>query len=266
MLLPWLALNSIAAPVLSSHECALLEVTHTNLSPADAEMVRAVYSEVVDRTGAEPAPIAQRLLEARGGFWDAYFMGASFSYSVYCSEYVELASESWNVLLCRESDDTEALDCGTAGLTLFSNGTLLSPSAEESKRNGVPASGKEPVVATPALYYNYVVSQDERPASEAARMPVVVSTIATWTSEQLQQPMAADSLRRELERALPWAGIPAATSKWNVLIEKQPGGHYYYSEEQFNLVVKTLSISVAIFDRRCHTLQQVDSKPADDGG
>ena len=97
-------------------------------------------------------------------------------------------------------------------------------------------------------------------------MPVVVSTIATWTSEQLQQPMAADSLRRELERALPWAGIPAATSKWNVLIEKQPGGHYYYSEEQFNLVVKTLSISVAIFDRRCHTLQQVDSKPADDGG
>ena len=265
-MLQWLALVA-SAPVVPrlSHECALLEVTHTNLSPTDAETVRALYSEVVDRSGVEPQPIAQRLLEVRGGFWDAYVMGAQFSYSVYCSEYVELSDVRWNVLLCRESDDEEATDCGAAGMTLYSNGTLLPPSTEELERNGLPER-RELAVATPRLYYNYLIPEGDRPASEAARMPLIVSVIATWTRDQLQQPMAADSLRREVERVLPWAGTAAATSKWNVLIEKHPGGHYYYSEEQFNLVVEALSISVAIFDRRCHTLQQVDTNPEIEGG
>ena len=55
-------------------------------------------------------------------------MGTAFSYALYCTEYVELASEKWNVLLCRESEDAEALRCGsTRPLTQYHNGTVGTP-------------------------------------------------------------------------------------------------------------------------------------------
>ena len=74
----------------------------------------------------------------------------------------------------------------------------------------------------------------------------------------VSRPDAADELRRRLEARWPRA-------KWNTLIERVDsgvGGHFYYSEEQFNLNVvgledashKSHSLSVAVFDRRCHTL------------
>ena len=91
---------------------------------------------------------------------------------------------------------------------------------------------------------------------------MLVSTIGRWTYDRLTQPNAADELRRDIGRALPWAGSEAGTGAlWNVLVEREAGTHYYYSEEQFNLMVQPASLSVAIFDRRCHTLQLVDGRP-----
>jgi hypothetical protein len=240
-----------ALPV-EPHSCSLVEIVHTNLTPGEAAEVQSIYSEVTSSTGTQPEPVARRLSQARGGFWDAYFMGAAFSYSVHCSEYVELASEKWNVLLCRESEDDEAYHCGSAGLTLYSNGTMSPRRLED---------GTKLAVATPSLYHNYLLPQAERAASEAARMPELVRMIGARTYDELQQPSAADALRRDVERALRWAGTEAAVGAlWNVLIEREAGGHYYYSEEQFNLEVKPASLTVAVFDRRCRTLQLVDGR------
>ena len=120
-------------------------------------------------TGAEPEPIARRLMAERGGFWDVYFLGTAFSYAVYCSEYVELASELWNVLLCREAEDSEALHCGAAGLTLYRNGTLQ------------PSGDGQRMAIKPSLYANYLVEPDEKPAAEAERMPQVVTELKLRT-------------------------------------------------------------------------------------
>ena len=49
----------------------------------------------------------------RRGFWDALFVGSAFAYSVTCSEFVELASDLWNILLCKESEDAEATKCSS---------------------------------------------------------------------------------------------------------------------------------------------------------
>jgi len=258
-----LALGILYMPVLTRalgvyepHSCSFVDVVHTNLPPRDVDLVRGIYLEVTDRTGSEPQPIAERLSKELGGFWDAYFMGSQFSYSVHCISYVELAGERWNVLLCRESEDAEAYHCGAVGLTLYSNGTLSPRRSDHTVLNHA-------AVAAPSMYENYLVQQPDRAASEAARMPMVVNALGSWTLKNLQQPGAADALRQEIERALPWAGTSSGVgAKWNVLIEREAGGHYYYSEEQFNLVVRAAAISVAIFDRRCYTLQIVDGRPS----
>lgn len=47
-------------------------------------------------------------------------------------------------------------------------------------------------------------------------------------------------------------------ARWNVLVERAPGGHFYYSEEQFNIEYGRATgrrLTIAIFDRRCHTLE-----------
>jgi|LauGreDrversion2_5_1035112.scaffolds.fasta_scaffold10462_3 hypothetical protein len=247
------AAASALAIGLEPHSCSLVSIVHTNLSPSEAMAVQAIYSEVTEHSGNKPEPIGTRLSESRGGFWDVFFMGAAFSYAVYCSEYVELASDVWNVLLCRESEDREALHCGSRGLTLYQNGTLLPERPELNGRR---------VAVTPSMYKNYIMPPEERPDAEKARMPVLVETIDAWTYDLISQPNSADRLRREVGRSLPWAGSEAGGGAlWNVLIEREAGGHFYYSEEEFHVELREASLRVTIFDRRCHTTQLVDGRP-----
>ena len=87
----------------TQHECALVSLVNTNLPPDAASAVVAVYQEEVELRGSGSAQhIGKRLAQLRGGFWDVFFMGTAFSYSVACSELVELASDSWNILICKE--------------------------------------------------------------------------------------------------------------------------------------------------------------------
>ena len=234
------------------HSCTLVTITHTNLDLREAASILQLYMEVTEVTGTLPEPISKRLQKERGGFWDVYFLGSSFSYSVRCLEYVEAAGAEWNVLMCRESVDEEAYSCGPKGpngLALYHNGTL---SRDEF------APQRLAVRATPTMYANYLVK--DKAVTEAARMPSVVAALQRLTAEELLRPTAADELRTALEARLP-------NALWNVLIERAAGGHYYYSEEQFNLDVQLESeepahpaphppLQVAVFDRRCDTLQR----------
>lgn len=45
--------------------------------------------------------ISQELSALYGGFWDVFVMGDSFSYAIYCIDYVELAGDYWTVLICK---------------------------------------------------------------------------------------------------------------------------------------------------------------------
>lgn len=244
--------SAAAVGLIEPHSCSQLNIVHTNMPAAAAEAIQLIYSEVTEKSGTEPEPISKRLTKERGGFWDAYFMGDAFSYSVYCSEYVELASDAWNVLLCRESEDDQAYHCGAAGLALYHNGTLT----PRELRASVPNLADQRVAAKADHYDNWLIDSE---LGLDERMPLVVKAIEAYTYGELQQPGAAEALRRVLEERLPWAGTPEGKpSKWNVLIERSAGGHYYYSEEQFNVLVDSVSIAVAVFDRRCHTLQLVD--------
>lgn len=235
---------------LEPHTCTLVDITHTNLPPLAADAVRAAYMEAAEVSATEPEPISKRLMRERGGFWDTYFMGSAFSYSVACIEYVELASDAWNVLLCQEAVDEEAYDCGPAGLTVWSNGTLAPP-AEDL---GATAEGFG-VEAVLDMYKNFLVQGDETAerALQAKRAPVVAAAIEERSVVALHQPGVADSIRRDLESRWPHA-------RWNVLVESADGahGHYYYSEEQFFFVAIMSSqgrrLSVSVFDRRCSTL------------
>lgn len=202
-----------------------------------------------DRINASVVDSIQRVRLIESRLQD--FMGSAFSYAVTCVEYVELASHEWNVLLCRESVDAEAEDCGLNPMTLYTNGTL-SP---------LPLDLTGTVDITPSYYANFLVEADEREALKAVRVATVTEIVRTFSYDRLQQPGAAEALRREISRALPWAGTPAGTDPlWNVLVERRAGGHYYYSEEQFNFMVDKASLSLAIFDRRCHTLTLVDGR------
>ena len=62
--------SSVLALGLEPNSCAMVDIVHTNLSPADAEQVMSLYLQVAEVSGEEPEPIAKQLLESRGGFWD----------------------------------------------------------------------------------------------------------------------------------------------------------------------------------------------------
>ena len=175
-------------------------------------------------------------------------MGGAFSYSVLCSEYVELASFQWNVLLCREAEDAEATRCGSnPGLSRYANGTL---SLAEDTGNGEGAHGRAFHLDT---YANYSVPAAQLAATNAARVPVVRSLLdGMLAASRLHAPDAADELRRQLSHVWP-------ETSWNVLVELRAGGHFYYSEEQFNFDLRGAgaeALSVAVFDRRCDTLER----------
>ena len=186
---------------------------------------------------------------------------------------VEMASMTWNILLCRQSEDKEATRCGVNGLTRFDNGTLAvqGPPLQHGlggvEGSGVDGAreGGEPIVKM-NKYANYMV--DDMLAAQKERVPVVEAMIYhAIASGELLHPMGASSLLRQLQRKWP-------ETMWNVLIEKNSGAHIYFCEEQFNFEVfgiklsattrndgvQPKAIAIAIFDRQCYTLEQEQKK------
>ena len=214
----------------------MVEITHTNMAHDDSIAILSIYQDELETLGPNAEAIAVRLMREFGGFWNAYFLGEAFSYSVYCIAYVELASRHLNVLLCKEAVDAEGEDCG-GGLTAYSNGTLTGPRL---------AGGS----ARLDHYANYQV--DAGDALERAKSSHVPVVLAMVDALELYAPRSAVALRSQLESRWPYA-------KWNVLVERNPGGHYYYSEEQFNLL--TPQLTLAVFDRRCYTLAHAQLGP-----
>ena len=210
------ALSSRAMPpTLTPHDhtCAQVDIVHTNL-PNAADLL-TLYQQSIELHGPKPDKVASALAGAHGGFWDVMMIGTEFSYSVTCSEYVELASDRWNVLLCREAEDAEATRCGE--MTRYTNGTL-------SDGGSAFAGGQYEVHLD--RYYNYMGADVE--AAKAERVPIVRRMLSAMLDHgTLHAPRAAEALRTTLLRW--WPG-----TSWQVLIEKNAGPQYYYSEEQFN--------------------------------
>ena len=144
--------------------------------------------------------------------------------------------------LRREAEDAEATRCGSSpGLSRYANGTL---SRAEDTGNGHGANGRSFHLDT---YANFSVSAALLAASSEARVPVVRTLLERMLqASRLHAPDAADELRRQLARTWP-------ETSWNVLVELRAGGHFYYSEEQFNFDLRgdgAEALSVAVFDRR----------------
>jgi len=77
-----------AAPIEpEQHMCAQVELVRTNLPEADALKVVNIFMEETSARGLDaPEPLSKRLAaEHHTGFWDVYFVGSAFSYSVTCS-------------------------------------------------------------------------------------------------------------------------------------------------------------------------------------
>ena len=213
---------ALALPQTPPHTCTEVDVVQTNLGDNAAAEVLRIYREVTEESGADPNPIAKRLMEVRGGFWDVMMIGTAFSYSVTCLEFVELASAEWNVLLCQEAVDADAEQCGS-GMRRYANGTLTVASGlSVTSGPSFSLDGELHV----DQYANYMTDDVER--ARAERVPVVQGLLeAMLAANALHTAHAADEVRRQL-----W---PEEERTWNVLVEVRAGGHYYYSEEQFNL-------------------------------
>ena len=225
-------------PVVVAHECSLVSLVRTSLDDVAAAAVVDIFVQETEAHGEKaPESISQRLSQLRGGFWDVYFVGSAFSYSVACLEMVELASDRWNILLCRESFDGDAQSCGPDGLTRYSNGTLT------------PLTHRlPPGMWTLNLYENWMT--DDKAAAQATRAPAVQQMLEMETRNgRIHTRNAADALLGFLQQTWP-------VTTWNVLVEVAAGAHYYYSEEQFNFHAREGQLSVAIFDRRCDTLER----------
>jgi hypothetical protein len=236
-----LSVRALAAAVPPPHTCALVELVRTSLPVTEATNLVRVFQEEAERRGVgAPEPLSRRLSEERGGFWDVLFIGNAFSYTVTCSEIVELASDAWNILLCRESEDEAAERCGPSRLARYANGTLARTPA--------------PPHASIRLerYANFMV--DDAAAAHAARVPQAERLVhEALRAGTLHSPGAAEALRKSVEALWP-------ETTWNVLVEnvERAGGQYYYAEEQFNFeaIFDGMTLSVAIFDRRCETLER----------
>ena len=172
--------------------CTAVDLVHTNLAHDEALSLMSLYLSVAEVSGTEPEPIAKSLMAKRGGFWDVYFMGTAFSYSVTCSEYVELANDKWNVLLCKEAEDSEAMRCGRGGLMRYANGTLTSSSSSSDLGGRFELD----------RYENFMTNEEsEKAAAREERVPVVRAALEAMRDDgTLHSPGAADKLRARL----PW--------------------------------------------------------------
>jgi len=236
------ALPTVIQP--PAHSCSEVEVTHTNLPAKSVSEVLSLYMATVDgvdlRQGQRGAHIteqlARQLSQQLGGFWDIYFLGGTFSYSVYCLSYVSLASSAWNVLLCREALDIDARDCGPSGLINFSNGTL--PAHTEAQEGG----RLEPRLT----FYDHYLDRSGRLRPQHER--TVAGVLASFSYGEIDASFAV-AVRRKVEGVWP-------ADRWNVIVEsldereELPAGKYLFSEE--HLVLMCGHLQVSIFDRRCY--------------
>lgn len=196
-----LAASATSAPVPEQHSCALVTLTHTNLPLDAASTIVDVYQNVIEGGFSEmsSSKIAAEIRKLRGGYWDVYFMGAAFSYSLTCIEYVELASAEWNVMMCRESVDEHADDCGKAGLTRYSNGTLTGSAADGA------------IIMQLDLYHNILAAslkQERALRRERAEGSVKRLLEQELRAGRLFSPGGADEIRHRLdELTLSNAGI-----------------------------------------------------------
>ena len=214
--------------------CALVSVTNTNMKTGVDGIVSA-YMQTTESHGADAERVSTRLMSEFGGFWDTYMMGSEFSYSVFCSSYVELASHKWNVLLCKESADPDAEYCGL-NLHLYHNGTMQPKGADYRQ------------VASETEYYsNHRVDKSVESQFGDMHTLEMRRILDNFTVDGLQHPNIAETIRGDVQRMWPH-------TKWNVLIERDAHQHYYYSEEQFNMRIPLEGMAVTVFDRRCYTL------------
>lgn len=208
-------------------------------------MYEQVAASVVPVVGSKPdldsRAIGDELTARHGGFWDVFLLGDSFSYSVYCIEYVELAGEYWTVLICKESVDEWGNDCGDHGLSLYSNGSLA-PKALTSIAQGSVGAAVPSGFFKPALeFYKHYQLGDELKAAHTGALvdiitafrPTEVSPVASphgrcascrvAAQQQVVAPRRpqvnsslADWVRRRAEAIWP-------ADYWNVVIEVSPG-------------------------------------------
>jgi hypothetical protein len=126
--IPWALMHLTAAlPIRERASCDMVQVVHTNMSPAHSSELLELYISMakgLQRSALDAAAICGRVAHAFGGTWELYVLGEAFSYSVHCLEYAEFAGEHWTVMLCKAAADTAAVDCGNEDLTLYGNGTL----------------------------------------------------------------------------------------------------------------------------------------------
>ena len=199
--------------------CAQVHVVHTNMAPSAAAGVLEVYEQVaasvVPAAGVEPdlntTAIGDTLTARHGGFWDVFLLGNSFSYSIYCIDYVELAGEYWTVLICKESVDEWGNDCGQDGLSLYVNGTLAPKALASMSQGTFGASTPEGFSPKLEFYQHYQLGESVK----AAHTNTLAGIISTFQPSAVNSSLA-DWMRRRVEAAWP-------ADYWNVVIEVSPG-------------------------------------------
>ncbi len=243
------------------HECSLLSIVATNLDAADASAILAIYADET-ASGPKARELSERLARERGGFWDVFFMGRDFSYSVHCIEFVTLASAEWHAMLCKEAIDADAEDCGDRPLVRDENGTLsaraapqpaAAPSAHPIIRDQYGEERAILVARHRVIRDQYDSWLDDRHGADAPHATAIAQLVEAMPSETLLSTRAAAALREAVEGLWP-------RRLWNVLLQRQPGNHYYFAEEQLNLMVDDLGLSVAVFDRQCATIAALKAR------
>uniref|UniRef100_A0A7S3B2I9 Uncharacterized protein n=2 Tax=Haptolina ericina TaxID=156174 RepID=A0A7S3B2I9_9EUKA len=246
--------------------------------------------------------ISNEIAAQQGGFWDVFVMGkmwrchphqqtlhnalvssvhpahsypsphlllshGSFSYAVYCIDYVELAGEYWTVLICKaglpsnpcpshapqpissdpaiphgrhppseyalphtlkESIDPSGNDCGEHGLSLYSNGTLT-------------ALAQSLFSPTHDFYNHYQLGDQARQSHMDA-----AAKLLSMIDPQKVNSSLANWIRVRAEDLWP-------SDYWNVLVEKSPGNSYFFCDEQLHFADFASNFRFAIFDRQCQS-------------
>lgn len=222
----------------------MVSIVHTDLPSEEAAKVLETYLETGETHGFKSMPISQALSSQYGGFWDVFFMGDAFSYSVTCRKYVELASDVWNVLLCQESVDPEAWNCGPGGLTPYANGTL-----EALYRAPEGDAEQISLVLDPSLLYvDYTRfsgdSDDYSPTKRTFQTNAIMEAISGFDRTKINM---AEAMRERIAAFMPM-------ESWTVLVERNSGEHYFYAVEQHTYGYKlglSHRLTLSVFNRWC---------------
>ena len=175
-----------------------------------------------------------------GGTWDLYQMGVAYSYSMHCVRHVELSvhrsTVRRGVLLCQESVDTAANDCGAPEARLSYSAHLKLVSAGTAFDRIVPSRGA--VEPSLEFYRDFELGDRHREEHAAAALKVVTEV------SPIDHGAAASELRGRIEAMWP-------DDKWNVLIERHEGHKNFWSVEQLHYQWPSLELAISIFNRQC---------------